>query len=130
MVSVKGVKTANSIAYRRVSVSIEALRHNDMLGETENEVVEQLVGRGPDMFLLPAEATKRAQASEDAVNAGLSQENVGQLESVLSRRWNAFRIALPGDPPARVEPLRVTLKPMPAPVPPSRSLGSPLAWRR
>ena len=30
---------------------------------------------------------------------------------ILSRRFNAFRRALRGDPPARVEPMRVELKP-------------------
>lgn len=64
---------------------------------------------------LAKEEIGQAQAFENvvhaAVDAGLAQENVGQLEHVLSRRWNMFRRSLRGDPRPRVEPLRVTLKP-------------------
>ena len=34
-----------------------------------------------------------------------------RLRGILSHRFNAFRRALRGDPPARVEPMRVQLKP-------------------
>ena len=34
-----------------------------------------------------------------------------RLRGILSRRFNAFRRALRGDPPARVEPMHVQLKP-------------------
>lgn len=78
--------------------------------------LERLVGRGPDMFMSPAdEETARSQALEDeihaAVDVGLPLENMNQLKGVLSRRWNAFRIALRGGPPARAESLRFTLEP-------------------
>ena len=47
-----------------------------------------------------------------SVAAGLDESHVEHLREVIERRWNAFRRALRrGDPPARVEPLRVTLKP-------------------
>ena len=45
----------------------------------------------------------------DAVAQGLSVSKAERLRG--SRRFNAFRRALRGDPPARVEPVRVQLKP-------------------
>ena len=47
----------------------------------------------------------------DAVAQGLSISKAERLRGILSRRFNAFRRALRGDPPARVEPMRVQLKP-------------------
>ena len=42
---------------------------------------------------------------------GLSISKAERLRGILSRRFNAFRRALRGDPPARVEPMHVQLKP-------------------
>ena len=47
----------------------------------------------------------------DAVEQGLSVSKAERLRGVLRRHFNAFRRALRNDPPARVEPMRVTLKP-------------------
>ena len=47
----------------------------------------------------------------DAVAQGLSVSKAKRLRGLVSRRFNAFRRALRGDPPARVEPMRVQLKP-------------------
>ena len=47
----------------------------------------------------------------DAVAQGLSVSKAKRLRGIVSRRFNAFRRALRGDPPARVEPMRVQLKP-------------------
>ncbi|CAN0495701.1 unnamed protein product, partial [Hapterophycus canaliculatus] len=47
----------------------------------------------------------------NAVAAGLSESKSERLRGILSRRFNAFRLARRGDPPARVEPMRVPLKP-------------------
>ncbi|CAM9802748.1 unnamed protein product, partial [Sphacelaria rigidula] len=47
----------------------------------------------------------------DAVANGLNVSKVECLRGILCRHVNAFRRALMGDPPARVEPMRVTLKP-------------------
>ena len=47
----------------------------------------------------------------DDVAQGLSVPKAERLRGILSRRFNAFRRALRGDPPARVEPMRVQLKP-------------------
>ncbi|CAN0012535.1 unnamed protein product, partial [Sphacelaria rigidula] len=46
-----------------------------------------------------------------AVAKGLSVPEVERLRGILHRRVNAFRRALRGDLPARVEPMRVQLKP-------------------
>ena len=54
----------------------------------------------------------------DAVAQGLSVSKAERLRGILSGHFNAFRRAqgvlrraLRGDPPARVEPMRVQLKP-------------------
>ncbi|CAN0493582.1 unnamed protein product, partial [Hapterophycus canaliculatus] len=48
---------------------------------------------------------------EEAVQNGLSTDGACCLRDILGRRVNAFRRALRGDPPARVEPMRVQWKP-------------------
>ena len=78
--------------------------------------VERLVERGPDMFLDQMEERgARDRALEDSVQqveqSGLGADGACRLRDVLSRRVDAFRRALRGDPPARVEPMRVDLKP-------------------
>ena len=47
----------------------------------------------------------------DVVAQGLSVSKAERLRGILSRRFNAFRRALRGDPPARLEPMRVQPKP-------------------
>ena len=47
----------------------------------------------------------------DAVAQGLSVSKAERLRGIVSRCFNAFRRALLGDPPARVEPMRAQLKP-------------------
>ena len=47
----------------------------------------------------------------DAVAQGRSVSKAKRLRGILSCRFNAFRRALRGDPPARVEPMRVQPKP-------------------
>ena len=71
--------------------------------------------RGPEMFMDPAEEESgRKVALEesvtDAVAQGLSVSKAERLRGILSPRFNARR-ALRGDPQARVEPMRVQLKP-------------------
>ena len=77
----------------------------------------------------------RSEALEAAVlasaAAGLDESHVERLCDVSGRRWNAFRRGLRrGDPPARVEPLRVTLKPGAWPVKARRRVYNPVktAW--
>ena len=45
------------------------------------------------------------------VAQGFSVSKAKRIRGILSRRFNAFRRALRGDPTARVEPMRVQLKP-------------------
>ncbi|CAM9632726.1 unnamed protein product [Sphacelaria rigidula] len=47
----------------------------------------------------------------DSVENGLGVSKAEHLRGILYSHVNAFRRALRGDPPARVEPMRVTLKP-------------------
>ena len=72
--------------------------------------VERLVERGPEMFMdQMGERGTRDRALEDSVHqaeqSGLSADGACRLRDIVSRR------ALRGDPPARVEPMRVHLKP-------------------
>ena len=76
--------------------------------------MERLVERGPDMFMDPMEERgARDRALEDSVQqaeqSGLSADGACRLRDILSRRVDAFRHALRGDPPARVEPMKVQL---------------------
>ncbi|CAM9713089.1 unnamed protein product [Hapterophycus canaliculatus] len=68
------------------------------------------------MFIDPAEErVERERALEDsvkeAVQNGLNADGVCRLRDNLGRRLNSFRWALRGDPSARVEPMKVQLKP-------------------
>ncbi|CAM9521432.1 unnamed protein product, partial [Hapterophycus canaliculatus] len=49
--------------------------------------------------------------NERCVAAGLGVSKSERLRGTLGGRFNAFCRALRGDPPARVEPMRVQLKP-------------------
>ena len=71
--------------------------------------VERLVERGPDMFMdSKEERGARERALEDSVQqaeqSGLSADGACLFRDIPSRRVDAFRRALRGDPPARVEP--------------------------
>ena len=68
------------------------------------------------MLMDPAdeESTRKVALEEsvtDVVAQGLSVSKAERLRGVLHRHFNAFRRALRDDPPARVEPMKVTLKP-------------------
>ncbi|CAN0492248.1 unnamed protein product, partial [Hapterophycus canaliculatus] len=68
------------------------------------------------MFIDPAEErVERERALDDsvekAVQNGLSTDGACRLRDILGRRVNDFQRALHGDPPARMEPMRVQLKP-------------------
>ncbi|CAM9457978.1 unnamed protein product [Sphacelaria rigidula] len=62
-----------------------------------------------------AERGAREGALEDSVQQaeqkGLSADGAYCLRDISARRVDTFRRALRGDPPARVEPIRVHLKP-------------------
>ena len=118
-----GVDTAAYRQCRRVIVSVDALQQQPRgTPEEPDEAVERMVAREPDIDMNPEEKLRaRSEALEEAVlasaSAGLDESHVERLCDVIGRRWNAFRRGLRrGDPPARVEPLRVTLKPGARPV--------------
>ena len=112
-----GVETAAFLGSRRVSLSVEAFQDvGGQVAKESDEAVERLVERGPEMFMAPAEEeSARTAALEkgvaDAVADGLSDSKAERLRGNLKNRFNAFRRALRRDPPARVEPMRVQLKP-------------------
>ena len=100
-----------------MSLSVNAFQEaGGQATDEHDEAVERLGERGPDMFMDPAdEVSARRVALEesvtDAVEQGLSVSKAERLRGVLHRHFNAFRRALRDDPPARVEPMRVKLKP-------------------
>ena len=135
--NIAGVDTEAYKHCRRVTVSIDALQQqHDVQSDVPDPALERLLARGPDMCMTPeAEATERARALEDAVraasDAGLGESYVHRLREVIRGRWNAFRRGLrPGDPPARVEPLKVQLKPGARPVKAKPRVYNPVksAW--
>ena len=101
----------------RVSLSVTALQEAGWQATEEPDLaVERLVERGPDIFTDPAEeeSARKVGLEEsvtDAVAQGLSVSMAERLRGILCRRFNAFRRALRRDPPARVEPMRVQMKP-------------------
>ena len=75
-----------------------------------------MVEHGPEMLVDPAEEeSARKVALEESVTDAVAQRlrisKAERLRGIMSRRFNAFRRALWGDPPARVESMRVQLKP-------------------
>ena len=88
----------------------------DALPDPPNEFCETLVSHGPAMFMeageeLAARREALVSALRVAVDFGLPEGCVGDLEEiVLGECFDAFRRALTGERPARVVPMRVTLK--------------------
>eukprot|EP00752_Nemacystus_decipiens_P002231 g2116.t1 len=135
--NIAGVDTAAYKQCRRVTVSVDALQDQHQVPPpAPDPAVERLLSRGPDMCLTTEEESAgRAAALEEAVaaarKAGLGDSYVLRLREVIRKRWNVFRRGLrPGDPPASVEPLRVTLKPDARPVKARARVYNPVksAW--
>ena len=88
----------------------------DALPDPPDEFCETLVSHGPAMFMEAGEevAGRREAlvgALRVAVEIGLPERCVAELEEiVLGEYFDAFRRALTGETPARVAPMRVTLK--------------------
>ena len=132
---VSGVDTPEFRACRRVSLAVEALQDAGASEAPVDPSVERLVSRGPEMHMTPEEElVERRVALDRAVQAaadnGMSETGVSKLREVVGRHENAFRRALRGDPPARVEPLRVRFKPGARAVKASPRVYSPVktAW--
>ena len=108
----QGVENPAYLGSRRLSLSLDALQETGVQPAVEhNEAVERLVERGPDVFMDPAEkesAWKVAVEDSviDTVAQGLSVSKAERFRGMLNRRVNAFRRALRGNLPARVEPTR------------------------
>ena len=100
----QGVETPALSIGRRVSLSVAPLQEaGGQVTEEPDLAVERLVERGPEMFM--------EESVTDAVAQGLSVSKAKRLRGIVSRRFNAFRRALRGDPPAHVEPMLFQLKP-------------------
>ena len=87
------------------------------LDEEQDEVTEELVAKGPQMFMdVDEERQAREQALMEAVaeaeRSGLPSECAPRLrDMVLYIHAEAFRRALVGEPPAAVPEMQVKLKP-------------------
>ena len=134
-----GVDTAAYRQCRRVIVSVDSLQQQQCgAPEEPDEAVERLMARGPKIDMSPEEELRdRCVALEEVVlasaAAGLDESHVERLCDAIGRRLNAFRRGLRRvDPPAPVEPLRVTLKPGARPVkarPRVYTSRPPLVWQ-
>ena len=88
----------------------------DALPDLPDKFCETLVSHGPAMFMEAGEevAARREDlvgALRVAVEVGLPEGCVAELEEiVLGECFDAFRRGLTGETPARVAPMRVTLK--------------------
>ena len=104
--------------------------------EEPDEAVERILVRGPDIDMsLDEELRAGPEALEGAVQAlaaaGFRDSYLERLHEVIGRRWNVFRRGLRrGDPPARVEPLHVTLKPGVRPVKARPRVNNPIKTAR
>ena len=109
-----GVESPSFLAARRLTLPVESFQSEVVDDAPADVAVEHLVGRGPDMFRME-ERGARDRALEDNVQQAeqrcLSADGPCRLRDILSRCVDSFRRALRGDPPARVEPMRVHLKP-------------------
>ena len=110
------MESPNFLAARRVTLPVESFQSEAADDAPADVAVKRLVERGPDMFMdQMGERGTRDRALEDSVHqaeqSGLSADGACRLRDILSRRVDAFRRAFRGDPPARVEPMRVHLKP-------------------
>ena len=109
-----GVESPRFLAARRVTLPVESFQSEVADDAPADVAVGRLVERGADMFPME-ERGARDRALEDSVQqaekSGLSADGACRLRDILSRRVDAFRRALRGDPPAHMEPMRIHLKP-------------------
>ena len=114
------MESPSFLAARRVTLSVQSFQSELADDAPAGVAVERLVERGPDMFLDPMEERgARDRALEDSVQqaekSGLSADGACRSRDILSRQVDAFRRALQGDPPARVEPVSCLLYTSPSP---------------
>ena len=105
-----GVESPSFLAACRVTLSVQSFQSEVADDAPVDVAVDRLVERGPDMFPMK-ERGARDRALEDSVQqaeqSGPSADGACRLRDILSRRVDAFRRALRGDPPARVYLRRV-----------------------
>jgi hypothetical protein len=73
-----------------------------------------------DVDIGQQDETELRQAVDDmmqrAVSAGISNEGFGVLQEMVSKYYGIFRTRLGADPPAKVRPLKIQMRPDTAPV--------------
>ena len=107
------------ISLRRVAVTVKGMQAAGKVAaamEPRNEFVEDVVARGPAMFMeVGDEVIARREALMAAVGAALEAGLPSDAETrlrdlLLGPLFDGFRRSLSGDLPARVEPFQVKLK--------------------
>ena len=115
-----GVESQFFFAARRVTLPVESFQ-SEVADEAPADVaVERLDDRGQDMFMdQMGKRGTRDRTLEDSVQqveqSDLRADGACRLRDIRSRRVDAFRRALRGDPPARVEPMSCLLYTSPSP---------------
>jgi len=102
---------------RRVSLSADAFQETGgQVPAPQEQAGDRVVERGPESVVEPAEeesarVVAREESVTNAVAAGRSISKAERWRGIFHRRVDAFRHALRGDSPARVEPRCVQSKP-------------------
>ena len=99
-----GVESPSFLAARRVTLRVETFQSEVSDDAPADVAVERLVERGPDMFRMEDRGARDRELEDrvqQAEQSGLSADGACRLRDTLSRRVDAFRRALRGDPPAR-----------------------------
>ena len=113
------VDSRGGISLRRVAVTMKGMQAAGKVAaamEPRDEFVEDVVARGPAMFMeVGDEVIARREALMAAVDAALEAGLPSDAETrlrdlLLGPLFDGFRRSLSRDPPARVEPFQVKLK--------------------
>ena len=113
------VGSRDGISLRRVAVTMKGMQAAGKVAaamEPRDEFVEDVVARGPAMFMeVGDEVIARWEALMAAVDAALEAGLPSDAETrlrdlLLGPLFDGFRRSLSGDPPVRVEPSHVKLK--------------------
>lgn len=103
-----------NLASRQVMRSVSAFRHGRDVEQESDEAIEQLLSHVPEMSMAPdCELGERRVNLDRELQRCSRRRCRSSRESSVNypRHVNAFRRALRGDPPVKVESTKVELKP-------------------
>lgn len=107
-----GVENPGNLSSRRVMLSVSASQYGRDVEPKTDEAVEQPLCHGPEIIMAPYNELREHGVGLDrgvqqALEKGLPKENAQNLREILSRHVDAFRRVLRGDPPAKMEPMKI-----------------------